>query len=360
MRKKGILAALLLIVGLLMSACGSSSSSSSAGGDANESSGSTGASSEETIVLKFASGLPTTHALYTEVEKVFMDRVTELTDGRVQFEHYPAEQLGKSGDLLSLTASGTADVTFYSPGYNPSEMPFSASLYAIPGLYGTSEEISPVVHKLMKEDPILENDFRRNGVLPLMTVFTPSYNIFSNDRPVKVPEDLKGLRLKAAGGVANEYLSFMGANPLTIPVSELYASMERGVVDGMHSYFQDVVVYDLEDIINYATYGLNLGGSGPGYAINEKVFNDLPGDIQEAILQAADETVISGSKAYDRINDEAMEAVKDKIEIYEVTGDELELWYDVYEEFTENWLNDLGDEYRQVYEKLRQELEVAK
>lgn len=346
---------LLLVLSVILAGCSSDSNNSS-----NNSSDSSNANNDEKIVLKFAGGLPETHILYKGVEKVFMDRVTELTNGQVQFEHYPSEQLGKSADLLGLAADGVADIAFFSPGYNPSVMPISSALYAMPGLYENSVDISSVVHNLTKQSPILESDFLRNGVRPLMTVFTPSYGIFTTDKVVKVPSDLKGLKLKAAGGVTNEALSYLGANPVTIPVGDLFSSLERKVVNGMHSYYQDVVVFNLEDLLNHATVDISFGGSGPGYAISEKKFQSLPEHVQNAILQAADEVVESGAKTYDEVTREAREQAKDRVVITELTEEEHAQWQEAFKEFNEIWVSKQSDDFKKAYEMLTKALEEQK
>ena len=66
-----------------------------------------------------------------------MEKVTSLTDGRVQFKFYPGEQLGKGADSLSLVATGVADISLFSPNYTPSEMPIGSALIGIPGLFET-------------------------------------------------------------------------------------------------------------------------------------------------------------------------------------------------------------------------------
>jgi TRAP-type C4-dicarboxylate transport system substrate-binding protein len=57
--------------------------------------------------------------------KFFMDRATALSNGRIKFEWYPAEQLGKAKDLLALVQTGVADMADVVPGYVPDKLPLS-------------------------------------------------------------------------------------------------------------------------------------------------------------------------------------------------------------------------------------------
>ena len=91
--------------------------------------------SKEKITLKFAVSQPETHNHNQEVFKPFMEKVTELTDGQVEFEFYPAEQLGKVEDLLDLASDGVADIAYYYPSYHPSQMPIMSTLLQMPGMY---------------------------------------------------------------------------------------------------------------------------------------------------------------------------------------------------------------------------------
>jgi Bacterial extracellular solute-binding protein, family 7 len=62
------------------------------------------------ITLRFADSIPKTHPISVYGSKFWMDTVSKLTGGRVQFQWYPSGQLGKGGDLLALTSSGAVDI----------------------------------------------------------------------------------------------------------------------------------------------------------------------------------------------------------------------------------------------------------
>src|ERR1700753_1348824 len=56
--------------------------------------------------LRISDSLPIGHFFAESGTKFWMQRVTDLTKGAVTFEYFPAEQLGKAKDLLTLTRSG--------------------------------------------------------------------------------------------------------------------------------------------------------------------------------------------------------------------------------------------------------------
>ena len=67
----------------------------------------------ETVTLKVATYFAGTSPIYTAVTEPWMKRVTELTDGNVQFDYYPGEQLGKAADLLNLTRDRVTDISVF-------------------------------------------------------------------------------------------------------------------------------------------------------------------------------------------------------------------------------------------------------
>ena len=69
----------------------------------------TSASAE--TVLRFSDYLPATHYLTVEGSMPFMEAVKAGTNGEVTFQHFPAQQLGKSQDFLRLTADNVAQIS---------------------------------------------------------------------------------------------------------------------------------------------------------------------------------------------------------------------------------------------------------
>ena len=231
---------------------------------------------KEKITLKFAVSQPENHTLNKETYTPYMERVTELTGGQVEFEFYPAEQLGKVDDLLDLTGDGVTDIGVYFPPYYPSKMPITSALMAIPGLFTTVYEGSMAFHELGKKSPLLESDFLSNGVRQLYTLASPTAELWTTGKEIKVPKDLKGLRVRISGELANKAVGELGASPVNITMAEMYEGLQRGVFDSMLLNPASTSDYGMGELVKYGTVGVGFGGGAVGLVINEEVFQGLP------------------------------------------------------------------------------------
>src|SRR3546814_15988729 len=70
---------------------------------------------------RVADSLPVGHFFAESGTKFWMAEVKRLTGGKVDFEYFPSEQLGKAKDMLPLTQTGVADVGYVVPSYVRSE-----------------------------------------------------------------------------------------------------------------------------------------------------------------------------------------------------------------------------------------------
>src|SRR5699024_361094 len=179
----------------------------------------------------------------------FMERVEELTDGQVEFDYYPAEQLGKGEDFVHMVGDGVVDIAHFNAWTYPNEFPISSSLMAIPGLVTTGEEMTPIFNELIKSEPILDEDFLKNNVRPIMGMVTLPYALFTTGKEVRVPKDLKGMKVMSNGGVFRETIEQLGATPVTLSPSEMYEAFEKGVVDVVNHYPSTLNAWSMGDLI---------------------------------------------------------------------------------------------------------------
>ena len=98
-----------------------------------------GAVAQAQTKLRVGDSLPLNHFFAEQATKVWMAEVTKKSGGAVQFEYFPAEQLGKAKDMLALTQSGVIDIGYVVPTYVQDKMPLTA-VAELPGTFRSSCE----------------------------------------------------------------------------------------------------------------------------------------------------------------------------------------------------------------------------
>ena len=72
----------------------------------------------------------------------------------------------------------------------------------------------------------------------------------------------------------------LGGSPVTMPITEAYTSLEKGVVDGILTAFTAMKSFRLYGVTKYSI-SMGLNASPFCVAMNQKKFDSLPPDIQK-------------------------------------------------------------------------------
>ncbi|MBI6630887.1 TRAP transporter substrate-binding protein DctP [Pontibaca salina] len=161
--------------------------------------------------------------------KAYAEKVSELTEGRVEIEVFPAGTLGKALDVSSSVRRGIADVGHTWMGYDWGRDK-TAVLF---GGFAGSMDSERMLHWLYEGGgQELWTEFRaeRFGVVSYPLFMRPAEVFLHSNRPVSTLEDLKGLKLRTAGAWL-DLSSKLGAAPVTMAAGDVYTSLERGAID---------------------------------------------------------------------------------------------------------------------------------
>ena len=325
-RKKNyrLMLVLLTIISIVLIGCGSSGSNHS----------------DEKIKLKVATYVAPTSPIYKYLTEPWMEKVTELSEGKVEFDVYPGEQLGKAHDMLQLTQDKVTDIGIFPANYFPDNMPISNVIAGFPNLSTTSSQGTQAYNDLILENKdLLEIDYLKNGVRPIMTHVSPTYELWSTSKEIRVPSDIKGLKLRTPGGIANEVYNSLGAVPVSVSHSETYEALEKGVIEAASYSSVAVDASGTKDLLEHAMF-IHLGTAIHGIVINESVWQGLPEDIQKAMMDAGQEIVKSSGEKYDVDTDEFNNEFGKDASIIELSEEEKRAWEEEFNQFSEKWLND--------------------
>jgi len=253
--------------------------------------------------------------------KWWMDRVTELSDGRVTFEAFWSEALCKTPDLLACASDGRADITPVSPAFDQAAFPL-ASIVLLP--YATENVIAVAqsLTEMYRTNDDLRAEYAAQNVHLLHAIPTTTA-VMGSREPVDGIDEIKGKAMRGYGLLLNA-LDMAGANAVAVPIGEVYESLDRGVIDGWFATTLDNAVLDFK--LNEVTPYISDTGAGAYQAgailLNLDRWKDMPEDVQKILTQASDEVMASyGDEFLIPLYDRVCEAVEEE-------GVTLSIWDD--------------------------------
>ncbi len=113
------------------------------------------------------------------------------------------------------------------------------------------------------------------------------FSVFSNKKITKV-EDFKGLKMRVMP-LYIPALKALGATPVTIPPTEIYTAMERGVVDGFMWPNVGMISWGLQEVTKYQLKP-GVFAMEPATMMNLKKWNQIPKDLQEMMMEVMQDT----------------------------------------------------------------------
>ena len=242
------------------------------------------AAQDKKLVLRVADQFPTGHFLPRYGIKPWMEQVTKATNGEVQFEYYPAEQLGKAKDLLSLVQTGVADVALFAPSYASDKMPLTAAL-ELPGLFDSSCQGSRAFAKLAAPAGILgQQEYGPNGVRVLFAVVYPPYQLVSAKRRIATVKDMEGMKLRVLGGAMELTVQRLKGVPVKMPSTDAFEAISRGTLDGAIFSYGVTANYNIPAA--YATQGAGFGSAAAIFIVSESRWKQLPEHVKKAMTDA--------------------------------------------------------------------------
>lgn len=305
--------------------------------------------------LRVADALPTGHYIAEYATKFFMKEATRLSAGALQFEYFPAEQLGKAKDLLSLTRDGVADIGYVATSYVSERLPLS-SVAELPGSFTTSCAGSIAYSRLATGDGIVaRRDFEPNGVRVLFALSLPPYQLLTTKRRYDGVQSTTGLKLRIPGGGAlDATVTRMKAVPVRIASPELHEALSRGTIDGLLFPYGSVITYDLARYLKHTTVGENFGSAVIVYAIGESRWRLLSPAVQKALTEAGEAATRRGCALMDKDTDASAEKLRQAgVELVRLSSEQQSELRDLSAQVAREWADDLDRRGKPGSETLR-------
>ena len=183
----------------------------------------------ETRTIKLAHSLDVNHSVHQAMVKMGEDLV-KISGGKMELEIYPSQQLGTERECIELLQIGSLDMTKVSVGVMEN-FASRMKVFGLPFLFRDKAHSFQVLDGPIGQE--LLDEGTKYWIKGLAYYDAGSRSFYTKDKPVKSPEDLKGLKIRVMESVtAVDMVNSLGGSATPISWGELYTSLQQGVVDG--------------------------------------------------------------------------------------------------------------------------------
>lgn len=286
MRKKQSIAALLFIL-LLMSAFFIGCSSGASDTDSQEENEDEAAVTEgnvEKISLRVGHVFDVEHPWNISLEGFAKD-VAEATDGNVEITVYPSSQLGGDRDMAEGIQMGTIEMGLFGTGALQS-LDKRLIVEELPYAWPTREAAYNAIDGELGE--ALADILLEHGIATISWWESGYRHITNSVKPINTPEDLDGLKLRVPEAELRiDTFSTLGALPTPMAFSEVFYGLQQKVVDGQENPLATIHSSKFYEVQEHLALTGHIWGSAV-LTISDKVWQDIPEEYQEIILEKAD------------------------------------------------------------------------
>jgi TRAP-type transport system periplasmic protein len=221
--------------------------------------------------------------------QVFKNYVESATNGEVVVKLFPGAQLcGSAGECFESMKAGVVDIYNGTAG-GASTIYKPIQALDIPYMFSSDRVVQEVLQGPLEQD-IRGRVMKATGnKIMLMSIGQTGgwRGIVTKGRPIKTPEDMKGLKIRTIESPIQQTLvRSMGASPTPLPWSEVYTAATTGVIEGSLNSISDVTSAKLNEAFKFLTIERNAYMTNMWFIGNDK-FKKLTADQQKVVLDGA-------------------------------------------------------------------------
>jgi TRAP-type C4-dicarboxylate transport system substrate-binding protein len=244
------------------------------------------------ITFRYATYIPEV-AGYEKVMRQALNQLERMSQNKIKIETYYAQSLHPQAEGFTAVRDGIADWSACFMIYEPTSFNLLHSL-TLPFLFTDADAATRTYMELYPK--YFKKEYENLGVHLGRGTITPPYNMLGSDK-YETLADFKGSKIRVAGRIQIDAIKRLGAVPVSIPSSEAYTSLQRGLVDTVSMNDPAFLIFKLQEISkfhnNVALFTVNLE-----YCSSPDWFEALPADLKKVFADWAQITNVAVTQAY--------------------------------------------------------------
>jgi len=289
----------------------------------------------ETTNIRFSTWHP---PLSREVKTVWEPMLAEIkkkSGGKIASTMYAGGALGKGPEHFDIVAKGLSDMGYFTATWTPGRFPLSDVLSLAAWVDG--KDIATDIGNAMY-GRILNREFKDIKMIELNGCIQ---SFLWTKKPIRSLADTKGLKVRSPGGHQTNYIKALGAEPIFMPLGDVYLAIDTGTIDGLVTCPPQFLAFKLHEVAKHGVVA-TFGCVTEGVVMNMESWKKLPED-QKKIVESLGRNPFRTSGGLTReVYKVMMKEITDKgVTLFNLPSNEAERWYEGFREVTRKWVADL-------------------
>ena len=250
-------------------------------------------------------------SLFEATANNFAECVNSASAGKIEVQTFGSSQLGKDKELLQKLKLSQVD--FALPSSVMSSVDDVFGIFEMPYIISDRDHMRRVQGAMMDT---FQSAAEAKGYHIVGLAENGFRHITNNTRPINVPADLEGIKLRTPNGVWRvSMFKLYGANPTPMAFSDVFTALQTGVMDGQENPYAQIASAKFQEVQKY----LSITGHvyTPGYVLtSQKSFAALPEDVQAMLTDC-------GNKTQDFTYEKAAQLETELLDVIKAAGVEV-------------------------------------
>lgn len=222
--------------------------------------------------------LPKSHPIHSSFFEPWAKKIEKCSNNEIKINIYAADsKFGNVHEQLNYARNGSVDISHGFSGATQNSLPRTMIIES-PLLLEDTIDGSNALWE-MYERKIISSEYRGLKVLGL---YVNSFAQLHTNKEIKKLEDLKGLTLRYCSKPIKLMFDHFGANSIAMAPTQVYESLDRGLIDGTTFPWSIVDKFKLYEKISFHKE-LDISSSSFYFVMNKRKYQSLSPKVQQCI-----------------------------------------------------------------------------
>ena len=235
--------------------------------------------------------------------KYFCEAVENITGGKLMVDYFGNSQLGVDSELQQQMLAGDIDIVSCQPAQTTAFVK-EVAVFDLPMVFAKYD--AKAIDRTLNDSSftkLINESYARSGMVCLGFLQGATFREMTSNKEIRSIDDFKGVKIRTMD--SRFHLMFwraLGANPTPLAFTELYMSLQQGVVEAQENANDTSVSSQFFEVQKYLVNTHHILYLNQ-FLMNKKKFDSLSPANQNAIREAVAEATARIAPDMKKIND---------------------------------------------------------